>query len=63
MPRVCPVPLAPLAYSGFRLYILAKSDGRWQPFDRPNSARQLFELPCCGLLALDGLAVSETNGP
>ena len=48
MPTVWPVPF-PFAYSGFRLYILAKSDGRWQPLVRPKSATQLTELPAWGL--------------
>src|SRR5580693_8389535 len=52
MPSVCPEPVAPLWYRPLRLYMLAKSDGRWQPFGRPNSARQEFELPACGLSRL-----------
>ena len=62
MPTVWPVPFA-LAYSGFRLYIWAKSCGRWQPLVRPNSATQVLLLPACGLVWLAGLAMSLTYGP
>src|SRR5580692_788229 len=47
MPSVCPEPVAPLWYRPLRLYMLAKSDGVWQPFGRPKSARQAFGLPGC----------------
>ena len=47
IPTVEPVPVV-LVYSGARLYVSAKKDGRWQPLDRPNSATHVLELPCCG---------------